>query len=303
MKKTEWKRIRRYTPLYIMFLPVLAYYLIFCYAPMGGMIIAFKDYTFSDGLWGSNWAGLKHFSRFANNEAFWNIVSNTFRIALKRILIGFPLPIILALLLNELKNMKYKRLIQTAVYLPHFLSWVILYGFLFSFFSSTGLVNQIIKQMGGTAVSFLSSRRYYDSLFIGSAIWKETGWGAIIYLASLSNVDTGQIEAAKIDGASRFKQVWHVMLPAIRPTISIQLILSFGGILSVSFEQTMVMINDSTRSVAEVLDYYIYRMGILTANNYSYSTAVSMFRNVISLMMVLMVNRLAKFVEEDGGLW
>lgn len=295
--------IRQYLPLYLLFIPVLAYYLIFCYAPMGGVIIAFKDYTFNRGIFGSEWVGLKHFRRFLGNPAFWQVIGNTFRLALLRILIGFPVPVILAILLNEVKGQRYKKCIQTLIYMPHFLSWVIVYGFLFNFFSADGLVNQIIKSLGGASVPFMSSREYYTPLFIGSALWKEMGWSTIIYLAALSGIDQGQLEAAEIDGANRFQRIWHVVLPGIRSVISIQLILSFGGILSVSFEQTLAMINDSVRPVAEVIDYYIYRMGLLTPNNYSFSTAVGLFRNLISLALVLIANRIVKSVEEEGALW
>ncbi len=295
--------VRRYLPFYLLFIPVLVYYLIFAYAPMGGLIIAFKDYTFNKGVFGSDWAGLKHFQRFLTNPTFWMVIGNTFRLALLRIAIGFPIPIILAIMLNELKNLKYKKLVQTLVYMPHFLSWVIIYGFLFSFFSSNGLINQMIMALGGGAVPFMSTDRYYDALFIGSATWKEMGWGTIIYLAALSNIDSELLEAAGMDGAGRLRRIWHVVLPGIRMVIAIKLILSFGEILTVSFEQTLTMMNDSVRSRAEVIDYYIYRMGILSANNYSFSTAVGLFRNIISLMLVLLTNKLVKMVEEDGALW
>lgn len=302
-KNTRWAAMKKFLPLYLLFIPVLAYYLIFAYAPMGGVVIAFKDYTFNKGILGSDWVGLKHFERFLTNKMFWVVIGNTFRLAFLRILIGFPLPILLALLLNEVKSVKYKKAIQTLVYMPHFLSWVIVYGFLFSFFSSSGVVNQIIKMVGGAAVPFMSTKEYYTPLFLGSAIWKEVGWGTIIYLAALSNVDQQLIEAAHIDGANRLRRIWHIVLPGIRSVVSIQLILSFGGILSVSFEQTLTMINDAVRPVAEVIDYYIYRMGILTANNYSFSTAVGLFRNIIALALVLLTNKVVKMVEEESALW
>jgi putative aldouronate transport system permease protein len=302
-KTSEWITIKRFLPLYILFIPVALYYLIFAYVPMSGVIIAFKDYSLRLGIWESPWIGLKHFERLFGSRTFWTVLGNTFRLAFLRILIGFPVPILLALLMNEMKCMWYKKTVQTLVYLPHFLSWVIVYGFLFSFFSSNGIVNQVIKILGGTAIPFLSSTKAYTPLFIGSALWKESGWGTIIYLSAMSNVDQQLIESAEIDGANRFKRIWHIVLPGIRNVISIQLILSFGGILSVSFEQTLTMMNTAVRPVAEVIDYYIYRMGLLTANNYSFSTAASLFRNVISLFLVLVANRLVKIVEEENALW
>ena len=301
--RTTLTRIKRYFPLYVLFIPVLIYYLIFAYGPMFGLIIAFKDYSFTKGIFGSDWVGLKHFQRFLTSSTFWQVIGNTFRLAGLRILFGFPLPILLSLSLNELHGIRYKKAIQTLIYLPHFLSWVIVYGFIFNFFSSGGLINQIIKSTGGNPIPFMSSRKHYDALFIGSALWKEAGWSAIIYLAALSNIDQEQIEASQIDGVGRFRRIWHVILPGIRSVISIQLILSLGGILSVSFEQTLVMINESVRPMAEVIDYYIYRMGILRANNYSFSTAIGFFRNAISLGLVLLTNKIVKRVEEEGALW
>jgi putative aldouronate transport system permease protein len=295
--------LKRFMPLYMLFIPVALYYLIFAYAPMGGVIIAFKKYSFHAGIFGSPWAGFANFERFLSSSSFWAVISNTFRLALMRIIIGFPLPIILSVSLNELRSPKYKRTIQTLVYLPHFLSWIIVFGFVYSFFSSTGVVNQIVKASGGSAIPFMASKQYYDALFVGSALWKEVGWSAIIYLAALSSVSSELLEAAEIDGAGRFRKIWSVILPAIRNVIAIQLILNFGGILSVSFEQTLAMINDAVRPVAEVIDYYVYRMGILTANNYSYATAVGLFRNLIALFIVLLANRLVSAVEEDGALW
>lgn len=295
--------MKRFIPLYIMFIPVIIYYLTFSYAPMGGLVIAFKQYNFSKGIFGSDWVGFKHFKRFLNDPVFWDVLWNTIRLALKRILFTFPAPIILAILLNEVRHERYKKTIQTLVYLPHFLSWAIVYGFLYNFFSSAGAVNEVIQKLGGEAIPFLSSKSWYDTMFIGSAMWKEVGWGTIIYLAAIPSVNSELLEAAQIDGAGRFKRIWHVILPGIRNVISIQLIMSFGGILSVSFEQTLNLINDAVRPVAEVMDHYIYRIGILTAGNFSFSTAIGMFRNIISLILVLTTNKVVSLIEEDGALW
>lgn len=297
------RKLHKYLPLYIMFIPVVIYYILFCYLPMGGAVIAFKDYNLSLGILGSPFVGLKHFVKFLSNNEFWRILLNTFRLAFIRIIIGFPLPILIAVLLNELKNIHYKKAVQTIIYLPHFLSWVIIYGFVFIFFSSDGIINQLVKTLGGSSISFMSSKKAYAPIFIGSALWKEVGWNTIIFLAALSGIDQEQIEAAKIDGAGRFQRIWHIILPSIRNVICIQLTLTLGGILSVSFEQTMIMINDSVRPVAEVIDYYIYRMGLLTANNYSFSAAVGLFRNIISLFLVLLTNKIIHKIDEGGALW
>lgn len=296
-------RVRQFIPLYILFIPVLIYYLVFAYAPMAGIIIAFKNYNFLDGIFGSKWAGIQHFERFLTNKDFWIIFKNTLILALYRIAFGFPAPIIFAVLIYEVRFSKIKRIFQTVSYLPHFISWVVIYGIVYNFFSSTGLVNQITKALGGEAVNYLGSTKYFRALFVGSAIWKEIGWGAIIYLAALTNVDVELYDAALIDGCNRFQKLIYVTLPSIRSMVSIMFVLALGGILSVSFEQVMVMINPTVSSVAEVLDYYIYRIGLLNVNNYSYATAIGLFRSVIALAIVLLTNWGAKKIDEEGAIW
>ncbi len=291
-------------PLYLIFLPVLIYYVIFAYAPMGGIIIAFKDYTFRGGIFGSDWAGFKHFERFLTNGDFWLVLKNTVVLAGLRILIGFPAPIIFALMLNELRYTRFKRVIQTISYLPHFISWVVVYGLIYNFFSTSGFINKAMGLFGiDSAINFLGLPQYFRPLFVGSAIWKEMGWGAIVYLAALASVDAELYEAAMIDGANRLKQLWHITLPGIRNVISIMFVLAMGGLLSVSFEQVLVMINPTVSSVAEVIDYYIYRMGLLQANNFSYATAVGLFRSIIALILVLVTNWGARKMGEEGAIW
>jgi putative aldouronate transport system permease protein len=302
-KKRLLLRIKRYIPLYIIFLPVFIYYIIFCYIPMGGIVIAFKHFTIMGGIFGSPWVGLENFERFFQNGDFWTVFKNTIVLAFYRILFGFPAPIIFALLLNEIRFGKYKRVIQTVSYLPHFISWVVVYGLLYNFFSADGFVNQIIKLVGGQQVLFLSMPKYFRALFVGSGIWKELGWGAIIYLASLASINTELYEAAMIDGANRFQRMWHITLPGIRSVISIMFVLSMGGLLSVSFEQVLVMINPSVSSVADVIDYYIYSVGLKQINNFSYATAVGLFRSVLSLILVLVTNSIAKRIDEEGAIW
>lgn len=296
-------RIKRYIPLYLIFLPVFLYYVIFHYVPMVGIIIAFKNYNFMDGILGSQWVGLENFERFFLNGDFWAVFKNTFVLAFLRILFTFPAPIIFAILINEMRLKKFKSIIQTVSYLPHFISWVVVYGILYNFFSADGFINQIIKIFGGESVLFMGMAQYYRALFVGSAVWKELGWGAIIYLAALASVNTELYEAAMIDGANRLQRLWHITLPGIRGVISIMFVLAMGGILSVSFEQTLVMINPSVSSVANVIDYYIYNVGLLKVNNFSYATAVGLFRSVLALILVLITNWGAKKIDEEGTIW
>lgn len=297
------KTIRRFSSLYLLFLPVFIFYLVFSYAPMGGVIIAFKNYTFSQGIVGSEWVGFSHFERFVSNGDFWIVFKNTFLLALYRMLFGFPAPIIFAILLYEMRFVRFRRVLQTVSYLPHFISWVVVYGLMYNFFSIEGIINQVTLLFGGDATNFLGETRFFRSLFVGSSIWKEMGWGAIIYLAALTNVSSELLEAAWMDGANRWQRLWHITLPSIRSIISIMFVLSFGGILSVSFEQILVMYNPIVSSVADVIDYYIYRVGLLQANNYSYATAVGLFRSLLALFIVLMTNWVAKKIEEDGAIW
>ncbi|WP_217592578.1 sugar ABC transporter permease [Cohnella sp. GbtcB17] len=302
-RRRSWNRIKRYGPIYALFVPVLAYFAIFHYAPMVGVIIAFKDYNFREGIFGSDWAGLKHFRRFIENGDFWIIFRNTLVLAFYRLLFGFPAPILFALLIHEMRFARWKRIIQTVSYLPHFVSWVVVYALMYNFFSENGLVNALLKGAAGHTLPFLSSADYFRTMFVGSAIWKEIGWNAIIFLAALTRVDPELHEASAMDGANRFRRLWHITLPGIGSVIGIMFILSLGGILSVSFEQILVMINPQVSSVAEVVDYYVYRVGLLNTNNYSYATAVGLFRSVIALALVLIANRLAKKFDEEGGIW
>jgi putative aldouronate transport system permease protein len=271
---------------------------------MAGVVIAFKDYSFRAGIFGSPWVGLKNFIEVVKNDDFWKVFRNTLVISGLRILFGFPAPIIFALMINELRQKKMKKFIQTVSYLPHFISWVVIYGILFSFFSSGGMINQIIENSGGRGIRFLSSQQYFRQFFVGAAIWKELGWSAIIYLAALASIDVELYEAAMIDGANRWQQMTRITFPSIRGVVSVMLVLNFTNVLSVGFEQILVMINPTVSGVAETIDYYIYRIGIMQANNYSYATAVGLFKSLLSLFLVLAANWGARKVDpEDGGLW
>lgn len=271
---------------------------------MFGVIIAFKNFNFLDGIWGSKWVGLTNFKRFLLNGDFWIVFKNTIIISMLRVAFGFPIPIIFALLLNEIRSQKFKKVVQTISYLPHFISWVVVSGILFTIFSSDGMLNKLIETLGGHSVtSFLSNANYFRSFLVGTAIWKELGWSAIIYLAALSGVDPQLYEAGIMDGTNRAQQLWHITIPSIRNVISIMFVLNFANVLNAGFDQVLVLINPAVSGVAEIIDYYIYRVGILQVNNYSYATAVGLFKSVLSLALVLITNWGAKKIDEEGAIW
>ncbi|CAM4517240.1 sugar ABC transporter permease [Paenibacillus typhae] len=286
--------------LYIMLLPGLLYFIIFKYVPMYGLLLAFKNYQPFLGFVDSEWVGLKHFNRFFGDPLFWKLLSNTFILAAYNILFFFPLPIILALMLNELRSQAYKKWIQTMVYIPHFMSWVVIVSIAYLFFTTEGgLVNEAIASMGGEKIQFLLSPGWFRTFITGEVMWKETGWGTIIFLAALAGVDTQLYEAAKIDGAGRMRQLWHITLPAIRSTIIILLILRLGNFLDTGFEQIFLMLNSLNREVGEVFDTYVYTTGI-SQGEYSYSTAVGLFKSVVGLVLVFGSNFIAKRFGEEG---
>lgn len=294
---------KKFLPFYILFIPVLLHYVIFSYIPMAGVMLAFKDFSFLDGILGSPWVGLKHFERFLTNGDFWTVFKNTVIISGLRIVFGFPAPIIFALLLNEVRSQTFKRITQTISYLPHFISWVVISGILFSFFATEGLVNKIIVLMGGSAYGFLSSEDYFRQFLVATAIWKELGWGAIVYLAALAGIDPELYEAGIIDGANRWQRLVSITLPSISRVVSIMFVLSFANVLNAGFDQVLVMINPTVSGVAEIIDYYIYRVGLQQVNNYSYATAVGFFKSLISLALVLITNWGSKKIDEEGAIW
>lgn len=295
--------MRKYGVVYLMFVPVIVYYILFHYKPLLGIVIAFKNYTFKDGIWGSKWVGFKHFARFLNNGEFWRVFKNTVVLASLRIAVTFPAPIILALMFNEVRTQKFKKILQTISYLPHFVSYVIVYAVFYMFLSYEGALNNLRVSMGLSRILYLGEPQYYRLIFVSIALWKEVGWGAIIYLAALSRVSPDLYEAAEIDGAGKFKQIFHVTLPAIRSIISIQFVRTMGGILQVSFDQTLVMNNVMVSEVADVMSYYIYNIGLLSRNQFSYATAMGLFDSALSLIIVILTNRGAKRIDEEGGLW
>ncbi|WP_254638867.1 sugar ABC transporter permease [Cohnella sp. GbtcB17] len=295
-----WQRVKRHRWFYIMLLPGMIYFFIYKYLPMWGILIAFQDYQPFKGFSGSQWVGFKHFETFFQDEMFWNLFRNTFVLAIYNIVFFFPMPIIIALMLNEVRKESFKRIIQTLIYVPHFVSWVVVVGISFLFFSTeNGIVNQMLSSAGKEPVNFLLSAEWFRTMITSQVIWKETGWGTIIFLAALAGIDPQLYEAARMDGAGRWRQLWHITVPAIRSTIIILLILRIGTFLDTGFEQIFLMVNPLNRDVGEVFDTYVYSSGI-TQGKFSYSTAVGVFKSIIGLVLVMGANRLAKRFGEDG---
>ncbi|WP_166243070.1 ABC transporter permease subunit [Paenibacillus turpanensis] len=279
----------------------IAYYLIFSYIPMYGVIIAFKNYSPVKGIMGSPWVGLDHFVEFFQSFYFWRLLRNTLLINVYELLFAFPAPIILALLLNEVRNTYFKRLVQTVTYLPHFVSIVVICGMIVDFSRKAGLFNKILGWFGVEAQNLLLDPSLFRTIFIGSGIWQGIGWGTIIYLAALTAIDTQLYDAARVDGANRWRQMLHVTLPGIMPTIVILLILRIGGMMDVGFEKIILLYNSQTYETADVISSFVYRRGILEAN-YSYSTAVSLFNSVVNFMLLILANRISRKVNETS-LW
>jgi len=301
-KDSTIKKYIKYRALVLMFIPGLIYYLIFHYMPMYGLIISFKDFRIIDGIMASPWVGLKHFKTVFGSDDFWIVFKNTLVISGLKLIFNFPAPIIFALLLNEVKNIHLKKTVQTISYMPHFLSWVVLAGIVVNFLSpSTGPINMILKAFGAKPIYFVADRKWFREVLVLSAIWKEVGWGTIIYLAALSNINLELYEAAVLDGANRFKQTIHVTLPSISPVIIIMFIFAVGAVVNDDFDQIFNLYNPAVYSVGDVLSTYIYRMG-LENMQYSFSTAVGLFKNTISFTLIIITNYLSnKF--SDYGLW
>jgi putative aldouronate transport system permease protein len=268
---------------------------------MYGALIAFKEYSPGRGFARSEWVGVEHFIRFFRSPYFWRLIRNTFLISFYNLLFGFPAPILLALLLNEVRNKTFKKVTQTISYLPHFISIIVVAGMITSFSMSTGLFNDIIAFFGGKRAPLLANPGLYRSIYVISEIWQSVGWGTIIYLSALSAIDVQLYEAAMIDGAGRFRQVWSVTLPSIAPTIIILLILRIGSLLSVGYEKTILLYNPATYETADVISSYVYRVGILE-QSWSYSTAIGLFNSAINFVMLLLANGLSRRYSETS-LW
>ena len=293
--------MRQHYELYLLLIPVLGYYAIFHYGPMYGVQIAFKNFMPKFGINDSPWVGLTHFSNYINSYYFIRLIRNTLLLNFYNLLFGFPAPIILALLINELRRMTFKRVIQTVTYLPHFVSIVVICGILHDFLSERGLINSIITAFGGAATPFLMSPGAFRPVYVLSGIWQEVGWGSIVFLAAISAIDQELYEAATIDGAGKWRQVINVTIPSIAPTIIIMFILRVGHLMNVGAEKILLLYNELTYETADVISTFVYRQGLLRAD-YSYSTAVGLMNSVINFFLVVSTNAISKRVSETS-LW
>lgn len=287
--------------LYLVVLPVILYYTIFCYIPMYGASIAFKQFTPAKGILGSPWIGFEHFNEFFTSFYFWRVMKNTIVISLNGLIFGFPAPIILALLINELKNKLFTRTVQTITYLPHFISLVVVCGMIKEFTMDTGIISYILSFLGIQPVTMLNKPEMFVPLYVISDIWQGMGWGSIIYIAALMGIDQSLYEASKIDGAGRWKQTWYVTIPGIMPTIIIMLILKLGNMLNVGFEKIILLYNPVIYQTADVISTFVYRKG-LQEFNWSFSAAVGLFNSVINFMLLISANWISKKLN-DSSLW
>ncbi|MEF2965450.1 sugar ABC transporter permease [Paenibacillus sp. M1] len=294
------KRLWRNKWLYVMLLPGVLYFIIFKYLPMYGLVISFQDYKPYQGIFGSEWVGLEHFRRLFTEPEFFNILWNTIVLFALNLFIYFPVPIILAMMLNELRGNFFKRLFQTLVYLPHFMSWVIIVSISYVMVTMDGgIINELLVYFGMEKINFLLSPGWFRPMYIIQVIWREAGWGTIIYLAAIAAIDPGLYEAARMDGAGRMRQIWHITLPAIRGVIITLFILKIGHVLDLGFEHVYLLLNSMNRQVAEIIDTYVYTAG-LRQGQFSYSTAIGFFKSIIGLIMVMLVNRISKKMGEEG---
>lgn len=297
---STWSYMKQHKWLYIMLLPGLLYFILFKYVPMAGLVIAFKNYSPFRGIWDSEWVGLGQFQKFFDTPDFFRLLRNTLGISILQLVLYFPAPIILSLFLNEVRHSGYKRVVQTLVYIPHFVSWVIVASLTYQLFNVTdGLFNVIYKAATGQTFDILSKSSTFWGLIVGQDIWREAGYGTIIYLAALAGVDQEMYEAARVDGAGRWRLMWHITLPAIKGTIIMMLILRVGGLLNTGYEQIFLMRNDLNIEMADVFDTYIYTRGIKNGQ-YSFSSAAGMFKSIVGLVLVLGSNKIAKMAGESG---
>ena len=296
------QRIFRNWELYLMFLPVLVFFLVFHYAPMYGVQIAFKKFSAVRGIVGSPWRGLYYFQQFFDSYLFGELIGNTLGLSLYSLAVGFPTPILLALMMNELRSERVKRVVQTITYAPHFISMVVMCSMIILFLSpSSGVLNRIIEILGGQSVYFMGKPEYFKTIYVLSGVWQNTGWSSIIYMAALSGIDPQLHEAATIDGASRLQRVWHINLPGILPTAVILLIMNCGSLMSIGFEKAFLLMNDLNRAAAEIISTFVYQRGLID-RNYSSAAAIGLFNSAINLVLLLGVNTIARRIS-DTSLW
>ena len=301
--KQYWRRlgseIRRDRWLYLLLLPGLIYFIVFKYLPMFGIVIAFENYVPFSGVLGSQWVGLKWFQYFFKFPAWINYLKNTLVLSVMNLVFYFPAPIILALLLNEMRNVHYKKTLQTMLYVPHFISIVIVVSITFVMFGTSGIIYKLTEKVLGHTIPYMGSPDTFRWMIIGQTIWKETGWGTIIFLAALTNVDTQLYEAAMVDGAGRFRRLWHITLPAIRSTIVLMLILRMGSMLDTGYDHLILMANPLNRKVSQTLDVFVYQQGI-QAGQFSYASAIGLMKSIVSVTLVVSANKIAHLLGEQG---
>ena len=301
-RKAFWKSLRRDRQLVFMLIPVVIFFAVFSYYPLYGILIAFKDYSISRGILGSPWAGLRYFRQFFSSPYFGRLLRNTVLISVYSLLWGFPVPILFALLLNEFKDGKFKRVIQTVSYLPHFISLVVICGILIDIFSPQGgVVNSLLYSLTGKRINFFGEPEWFRTMYVGSGVWQEFGWNSIIYLAAITGINPDLYEAARIDGAGRLRQIWHVTLPGIKPTILTLLILNLGNIMSVGYEKIILLYSPTTYETADVISTYVYRTGLLS-QQYSYAGAVGLFNSAINIALLVLCNLAGKKLV-GVGIW
>lgn len=299
-KSKFWNKALRNWQLYLMFLPVFLYFLIFHYFPMYGIQIAFKEFSGALGIWGSPWVGFVHFERFFNSNNFGEVLWNTITISLYSLVVSFPCPILLALMLNEVKSRFFKKTVQTITYAPYFISVVVLAGMIILFLSpQSGIFNMMREALGMEPINYMYEGKYFKTIYVLSGVWQSTGWGSIIYLSALAGIDPALHEAAVIDGASRLKRIWHINLPGILPTVCIMLIMNCGSLMNVGFEKVFLLMNDINRSSAEVISTYVYKVG-LQQSQYSFSTAIGLFNSVINFILLISVNAIVRKLDQTS---
>lgn len=293
-RRARWRRgVRRDWQLYTFVVLPLLFLAVFRYLPMAGNVIAFRRFRPGSSIFGDEWVGLHYVEMFVQDRQFWNVFQNTLVLGGLALLIVFPLPIVLALMLNELRSRRFKRVVQTISYLPHFMSIVIVAGLVFQLTSLDGTVNQLVERFGGGAISFMQLPEWFPTIYVSSEVWQTVGWGTILYLAALTTIDPQLYEAARIDGANRWRQTWHVTLPGIRPTMVVLLILNIGTFMAVGFEKILLLQNPAIYPTADVISTYVYRVGI-TGSNFSYATAIGLFEGLIGLTLILSANAISR---------
>lgn len=288
------KSLRRNWDLYLLILPILVFFFVFSYMPMYGIIIAFKDYVAAKGIWGSPWVGFAHFQRFFESIYFERTIKNTLGISLYSLVVGFPMPILLALMINEVRHLPFKRTVQTVTYAPYFISQVVMCGMIIIFIRpDAGFINMLLKAMGHEQIAFIIEPSWFKTIYVWSGVWQNTGWGTIIYIAALAGLDQQMYEAAQIDGANKIQKIWHITLPCLMPTAILLLIMNCGSLMSVGFEKVFLLQTPLNMEASDVISTYTYRAGMIDAN-YSYSAAIGLFNSVINFVILFIVNQISK---------